>query len=98
MNFGHLLGPSTGQARGDRSAGYEAAAPARGVNCVTLRHARRRLPARIRLRRGVPVVRSDFTYVFVAYGIGVPVLVLNQDKLLDLLVRSGQAVPIAKLF
>ena len=35
---------------------------------------------------------------FVAYGIGVPVLVLNQDKVLDLLVRSSQTLPIAKLF
>ena len=35
---------------------------------------------------------------FVAYGIGVPVLFLNQEKLFDRLVRSGQAGAVAAYF
>ena len=35
---------------------------------------------------------------FVAYGIGVPVVFLNQDKLLDRLLRSGHARLIAGCF
>ena len=35
---------------------------------------------------------------FVAYGIGVPVLFLNQASLLDRLLRSGQALVVARCF
>jgi len=35
---------------------------------------------------------------FVAYGIGVPVLILNQDKLLQKLLQSGHALGVARFF